>query len=120
MGDQHELHLIRHFFHDFGEPADVRVIERGIDLVEQTERSRVELEDGEDQRNGRQRFLTTRQQMNRADSLAGRTRHDGDARIQQVIRLEFEVRISAPEQTRKQDAEAFVRAVEGLPEAGPL
>ena len=64
MRNTQELDGLRHFLDDIAEAIDVRVIERRIDLIEQTERRRIQLEDRKDQRNGRQRLFTTGEQMN--------------------------------------------------------
>ena len=43
--NEHELGLNAHLLYQFGEAADVGFIQRRIDLVENTERARLELED---------------------------------------------------------------------------
>src|SRR5690606_8562653 len=86
-----ELHLLGHLADDLAEATHIGIVERRVDLVEQTERSRIQLEDGEDERHGRQRLLTARQQMDRAVPLARWPRHDGDARLEQILAVELEV-----------------------------
>src|SRR3546814_10201189 len=53
VGDKQELYLLAHLRDHGGEAADVGLVERRVDLVEQAERRRVELEDREHQRHGR-------------------------------------------------------------------
>ena len=112
--DDDELHALGHLLDDLREAPDVRVVERCVDLVEQAERRRVQLEDREHERDGRQRLLAARQQMNRADLLAGRARHDRDARGEHVLAVHLEIRLAAAEEPREQAAEAVIRLVERI------
>src|SRR6476646_4288957 len=59
VSDDDELNASRHLAHDLRETTDVRIVERRIHLVEQAERRRIELEDGEDERDGCQRLFST-------------------------------------------------------------
>ena len=61
-----------------GEPADVGLVERGIDLVEDAERHRPDLEHREQQRDRRQGALAARQHRERLRLLARWPRHDLD------------------------------------------
>src|SRR6185369_772497 len=58
VSDDHELNASGHLAHDLRETTDVRVVERCVHLVEQAERGRIELEDGEHERDGRQRLFS--------------------------------------------------------------
>src|SRR3546814_5181230 len=62
VGDEQELYLLAHLRDHGGEAADVGLVERRVDLVEQAERRRVELEDREHQRHGGHRLLAARKQ----------------------------------------------------------
>ena len=61
-----------------GEAADVRLVERGVDLVEDAERDRVDGQHGEEQRDAGQRALPARQHGQALQALAGRPNHDLD------------------------------------------
>ena len=63
----------------------VGVVERRVDLVEQAERRRVQLEDREHQRDRGQRLLAARQQVDRAVLLARRLRHHLHAGIEDLV-----------------------------------
>src|SRR5690606_13578302 len=58
-------------------------------------------------------------QMDRAVPLAGRTRHDRHARIEQVLPVELEISMAAAEETREQPAEPLIGLLERLFEARP-
>src|SRR5690606_8341314 len=107
--DDDELNAVRHLLDDLRKTADVRIVERRVDLVEQTERRRIQLEDRKYQRNRGQRLLTAREQMNRARLLAGRARHDRDTGGQQVLAVELEIGVSAAEQAREKAPQTLVR-----------
>jgi len=47
VGDHHEVDRLAELAQRFGEPADVRLVECGIDLVEDAERDRVHAQHGE-------------------------------------------------------------------------
>ena len=64
-----------------GEAADVRVVERGLDLVEEVERARPGEEQAEQERDRAERLLAAREQRQARDALAGRTQLDLDARL---------------------------------------
>src|SRR6185437_7433485 len=117
VGDEDELHPGRHITHDIAEAADVVLIERRVDLIEQTEGRRVEIEDRENERDGGERLLTTRKQVNAAVLLAGRAGHDGYARIERILADQLEVGVPAAEEPRKPLLEAGVDALESLLEA---
>ena len=114
VGDIDELHTRRHLFNHTGITPHVGVIQRRIYLIQHTERRRVELEDREHQRNGRQRLFTTRQQVNGAVLLARRARHDGHAGVEQVIAGQLQIGVTATKDFREQRLQAVVDLVEGL------
>ncbi len=58
--DEDELHALRHFLDRVAETSDVVVVERCVDLVQQTERRGIQFEDREHERDGRQRLLAAR------------------------------------------------------------
>src|SRR5690606_21897474 len=101
------------------ESPDVRVVQGRIDLVEQTERRGVELEDREHERNRRQGLLAAGQQMDRAVSFARRPRHDRHARIEHILAVQLEIRMPAAEEARKQAPEPLIRPLESFLESRP-
>src|SRR5690606_37265953 len=105
--------------HDIGKSPDVRVVQWRIDLVEQAERRRIELEDREHERNRGQRLLAAGQQMNGAVPLARRPRHDRHARIEQILAVQLEIRMPAAEEAREEAAKPLIRLLERFLEARP-
>ena len=91
--------------------ADVGLIERRVDLVEQAERRGLDEEDGEDQRDRGERLLAAREQLDRGELLARRLRDDLDARLGDGIgRILDELQLgrAAAEQAREHLLEALV------------
>src|SRR6056297_2392529 len=115
--DEHELHLRRHFLDDIAEAADVGVVERRIHLVQHAERRRVQLENGEHQRDGGQRLLAAREQVDGTVAFAGRPRHHRHARGEEILAGELQIGVPAAEKLREQPLEAGVHQVVGLAEA---
>src|SRR5262249_6625448 len=62
------------------EASDVRVVERGLDLVEEIERTRPSEEEREEERDRAQRLLAAGEQRKARHLLAGGTELDLDAR----------------------------------------
>src|SRR5262249_30989513 len=63
------------------ETPDIRLVERGVNLVQHAEGRGINLEDRKQQRRSRQRALATRKQRKCLLTLAGRARQDLDAQI---------------------------------------
>ena len=78
MRHDDELRLAGKFFEHAHEAADVGVVERGIDLIEDAKRAGLDLVDGKEQGDGRQRPLAARQQANVLQALAAGTGDDVD------------------------------------------
>src|SRR5581483_437618 len=70
---------------ELGEPADVRVVERGLDLVEEVERARAGEEEREQERDRAERLLATREEREARHLLAGRPQLDLDAGLLPVL-----------------------------------
>ena len=87
VGDDDELRLVGEAAQGIGEPADVRLVERGVDLVEHAERDRSDLEHREQQGDGGQGPLAARQHRQRLRLLAGRPGDDLDAGRAEVRRV---------------------------------
>src|SRR5450759_5813977 len=113
--DEDELRLLGQLHEERREAVDVRLVERGVDLVEDAERRRLVLEDRDKERDGRERFLAARQEADRLVPLAGRLRHDLEARVQGVLLVE-EMHRGGPsvEQALKDLTEVEVDGREGL------
>src|SRR5262249_3081321 len=72
-----------------------QLVERGIDLVQETERRGLIAEDREEERERRHRFLAARHQRDMAEALARRLRDHVDAGLEDVVSL-FEDEVGAP------------------------
>jgi len=79
--------LLRELPQRIGEPADVGLVECGVDLVEDAERDRANLEHREQQRDGRERPFAAREHRERLGLLAGRPGDDLDAGRGEVRRV---------------------------------
>jgi hypothetical protein len=72
------------------------------------------MEDGEHQRDGRQRLLAARQQVDGAVLLARRLRHHLHAGVQDLVARHHQLGVAAAEQAGEHAAEVLVDLVEGL------
>ena len=79
---------VEHAAQHLDEPADVRIVERRVDFVEQAERARLVFEDREHQRDRRERLLAARQQLNALQPLARRRGDDVDAALERIVLVE--------------------------------
>ena len=79
VGDDDRLRLARKRAQFIAEANDVRLVERGVDLIEEQKWGRVDPEDGEEESDRGQRSLSTGEQCQSLQSLAGRLRDDIDA-----------------------------------------
>src|SRR5690606_19796716 len=52
--------------------------------------------------------------MNGAVPLAGRPRHDGDARLEEILAVELQIGMAAAEETREEPPQPLIRLVERL------
>jgi len=68
--DDDKLRLVLELCQQADVPADVRVVERRVDLVEQAERARLGEEDREQQRHRNQRALARREQVDPLGAFA--------------------------------------------------
>ena len=69
-----------------GEAADVRLVQRGVHLVQDAERHRVDAEHGEQQRHPGQRPLPAREHRQPLQPLARRSHHDLDPARRLAVR----------------------------------
>ena len=86
VGDDHELDVLREAAQGGREPAHVRLVERGIHLVQDAEGHGPHLEHGEQQGHRGERTLATREHRQRLAFLARRTRRDLDTGRSEVLR----------------------------------
>ena len=119
MGDYDQLGDLRQRAQRFAVAFHIPIVQWRIDLIENTERCRVQLEECKQQCHSGKRLLATRQQVDRAVSLARRSRHHCDSRRQQIILRQFEHRTTPTEQLRKEVRKALIQAVEGGLESFP-
>src|SRR5262245_20505835 len=84
VGDDDELGVLLHAAQHLDEPADIGVVEGGVNLVEQAERARLVLEHAEHQRDGGQRLLAAREQLDALKALAGRLGDDLDPALERI------------------------------------
>lgn len=116
--DENELRVLGHLANQIVEAIDVRVVEWGIDFVEQTERAGPNEEHGEDHCHGGERFFAAGEERHALQLLAGGLRHDFDPRFEQVGFVgEDELRLAAAEELGEELLEALVDRVERVAEA---
>ena len=102
-----------------GEPADVGLVERRVDLVQHAERGRPDLEHREQQRDGGQRPLAAGEHGQRLRLLARRSRGDLDPGRREVGRVgEREPGEAAAEQLLEPGVEGDLEGGERRPELG--
>src|SRR4029079_12442138 len=94
--DDDELRLLRVAAEQRDEAADVRVVERGLDLVQEVERMRTGEEEREQERDRAESLLAAREERQPRDLLAGRAELDLDALLG-VLVLAFELRLREPQ-----------------------
>src|SRR5438132_11873115 len=81
MRDHDELRALAVLPQQRDEAADVRVVERRLDLVEQIERTRAREEEREEERDRAERLLAAGEKRQPLHLLAGRPQLDLDARL---------------------------------------
>src|SRR5262249_13071787 len=110
----------RQLAQDAREPVDVRVIERGVHLVQEAERARPVVEDREEQRQPGERLLAAREERNRLEALAARLSDHLDPGLERVAALGrlHQTQLGAPalEEPREEALEVPVDLLEGLEE----
>ena len=100
--------------HHPAEAAGVGIVERRVDLVQQAERRRIQLEQREHERDGGERLLAAGQQVDRRVALARRLRDDLHAGIEDFLAGEHEPRLTAAEERREELGEILVDRFERL------
>src|SRR5439155_3792478 len=105
--DDDELRTVRQLAQRLREPSDIPLVERGIDLVEDTERRGLHAEDREEKRGRGERALAAGQVRERADALTRRPRIDVDARLLRIIG-DAQARLPTVEEPLEEDAELAI------------
>src|SRR5262245_7961227 len=88
VGNDDELRVLLHPTQHLDKAADVGVVERRVDLVEEAERARLVLEHAEHQRDGGQCLLAAGQQLDALQALPRRLRDDLDAALERIVFVE--------------------------------
>src|SRR5438309_4197285 len=119
MRDHDELRALAVLPQERDEAADVRVVERRLDLVEQIERTRPREEQGEEERDRTQRLLAAREKRQPLHSLARRPQLDLDSRLALLVLgvRQAQAPLAAREERRRDLFEIPLHGVEGLGEA---
>ena len=102
MRNHNELRICTEFLQIIREIADVRVIQRSFDLIQNTEWRGFELEHGEQQRNGGQRALAAGEQAQKLTFLSRRLNNNVNAAVQRILRVHQEqLRLAAAKEARE-------------------
>ena len=119
--DDQELALRQKLLQLLDEAADVRVVQGGVELVQHAERSRLDHEDREQERDRRHRALAAGEERDGLRTLPGRARDDVDAALERVFLVleEDEARLAAAEEPREHCLKVLVRLLEGRTEHRP-
>ena len=102
VGNKDKLYLIRHLFHHRRITTNIGIIQRCIDFVKHTERRWIKSEYGKYHGNCSECFFTAREQLDRGILFTRRSRHQGDAGIEQVVASEFQVGVATTKEFREQ------------------
>src|SRR5262245_8556155 len=88
VGNDDELRVLLHTTQHLDEPADVGIVERRVDLVEEAERARLVLEHAEHQCDGGQRLLAAGEELDALQTLARRLSDDLDTALERIVFVE--------------------------------
>ena len=112
VGDDDELGVLRQLVQITGEPAHVAVIQSRLNLVQQAEGRRLQILDGEQQRNGGQRLFSARQLHHILQLFPRRLGNDTDPRLQDVLILQkLQRSLPAAEQFPVQDGQPSIKRI---------
>ena len=113
--DDDELGLADELPEEVREAADVRLVQRRVQLVEQAERRGLDHVEREQQRHGREGLLAAGEQRDALELRAGGLRDDLDAALQDVLGDdELERRPAAAEEGLEGVREVLLDLLEGL------
>src|SRR2546425_4392758 len=120
VGDHEELGPARQLTEHPQEPMDVGVVEGRVDLVEDAEGTRPEIEDREEKRQPGQRALATREQRHGLQTFASGLGHQVHAGVERIAALlgldEPELGPATLEEALEELLEVAVDLLEGLGE----
>ncbi len=117
MGDDDELGGGGHLCDELCEAADVGLVERGVDFVEDAEGRGLELEDSDEQREGGEGLFSAGEQEDVLELLARRRGDDLDAGLVGVFGVgEAHEGLAAAEEFGEGDGEVLVDDLVGLVE----
>ena len=120
MGDDDELGLVAHPAQILGKPHHVGVIQCGLDLVQNAERSRVDRQNGKVDADGHQRLFAAGKGLQILDDLARRGHPDADAGGEHIALIfQHQAGFAAAEQLGKDAAKVFVDGAEAVGEDLP-
>ncbi len=118
MSNNNKLGLARHFLHHVVKTADIGIIQRGIDLIENTKGRRLDEKDGENQCDRGQGLFPAGKQVHALQLLTRRLHRNIDARLQQVLFIgKFQLGLAAEKKSRKDLLKALVDLLKGLTKA---
>ena len=114
--DDEELGVDEELLELVNEPADVRIVKSGVELVEHAERRWLDHEDREEKRDCRHRALAAGKQRHALRTLARRTRDDVDAALKRILGVleQHKPRLAAAEEPREHRLEVCVRLLKRL------
>src|SRR5439155_16760173 len=116
--DDDELGAVRVPSQELDEPPDVRVVQGGLDLVEEVERARAREEEREQERDRAERLLASGKEREASHALAGRAELDLDARLASLLvgLGQQEPAVTAGEERLRDPGEMLADRGEGLVE----
>src|SRR5262249_17519052 len=116
--DDNELRRVRELLEEPREAAHVGLVERRIHLVEEAERRGLVAEDREEERDGGERLLPSREEHMALQAVAGRLDVDLQAAVERVLVLhQPDVAPPTAEEQRERLVEVVADRLEGLDEA---
>ena len=120
MRHHNELRTLRVFLQIIRVIPDIRVIQRGFNLVQNAERRGLQFQHREQNRNRRQRAFPAGKQRQELQFLSRRLGVDLDAAVQRVVRIhQLQFRVTAAEQPRERLGEIPLHLREVLDECRP-
>jgi hypothetical protein len=115
--NDHELCVLLEFLKKADEAADIRLVERGVHLVENAEGRRLDEIDSEEKRQGCERSLPTRKKVDSLRPLPAWRRMDLDCGLEGVVGIgKPEVALASLEEALKGQTEIVSHCAERLGE----
>ncbi len=118
MGDDDELHPVGKLFEQLNEAFDVAAIKGGVNLVENNERRRLHLEEGEKEGSGAQRALAAGKKLKALLLLARKGDIDFDTGFEDVVGIaEADFPFATAEKFGEDFGKRDFKLVEGIDES---